>query len=89
MSLKLVYLLVFIFSGSASLSAISRGAWFRIPLVKFTLLVFAIIVLIASCIFVAVMYTWLHIFGLIALAMLTIWTVPYIWVVLLKQKIDY
>jgi len=58
------YILVVVFSAMAVFASLSRGSFFT-DTVKFCFLVISLLVLIASCIYLTLTVSWLHIFGLI------------------------
>lgn len=78
MSLLLIYILVIIAFAFATFANLSRGAWFK-ETVKAIILIIAILLTITMCIFAAIWYSWLHIFGLLGTALMSVWFFGFIW----------
>ena len=79
MSIPLIYISVCITASVASIATVSRGAFFS-QVVKFILSVLTIIVLIAMAIVATINFSWVHILGLVATYLGSLWIVSFVWV---------
>jgi hypothetical protein len=78
MPLFLLYILVALLSSLASISSVSRGSIFT-ETVKFTTLAISILCLIIMSVIVTILYSWIHIFGLILIYIVIAWVASFMW----------
>lgn len=72
MPIFLPYILIIVVAFVASFSSLSRGSFFN-EIAKFIILAIALIVLITFCIVITILYSWVHIPGLLGTFVISAW----------------
>lgn len=72
MTVFLLYIIVIIVAFLVSFSSLSKGSYFNENL-KAIVLVIALIILITLCIISTILYSWIHIIGLVVAFVISAW----------------